>query len=57
MSLITSDSSPTFALGLNDFCRETELGRSNVSRGIIYRRRGNVHGFDGLRLKDEGDDE
>jgi hypothetical protein len=93
MSLSTSDSSPTYARGLNDFCRATGLGRSNVSsmigrslhaapgyagigdrlgwerfeadelsevlkaRGIIYRRRGNVHGFDGLRLKDEADDE
>jgi excisionase family DNA binding protein len=34
MSLITSDSSPTYALGLADFCRETGLGRSNVSSMI-----------------------
>ena len=30
MSLITSDGSPTYALGLADFCRKTGLGRSNV---------------------------
>jgi excisionase family DNA binding protein len=35
MSLITSDSSPTYALGLADFCRETGLGRSNVSSLIV----------------------
>jgi hypothetical protein len=34
-----------------------ELSEALKARGIIYRRRGNVHGFDGLRLKDEADDE
>ena len=34
-----------------------ELSEVLKARGIIYRRRGNVHGFDGLRLKDEADDE
>ena len=56
MSLITSDSSPTYALGSADFCREIGLGRSNVSRGIIFRRKRNVHGFDGVRLKGAEDE-
>jgi hypothetical protein len=34
-----------------------ELSEALKARGIIYRRRGNVHGFDRLRLKDEADDE
>jgi hypothetical protein len=28
----------------------------SVARGIIYRRRGNVHGFDGVRFKDDEDE-
>jgi hypothetical protein len=34
-----------------------ELTCALEARGLSYRRRGNVHGFDGLRLKDEADDE
>jgi hypothetical protein len=34
-----------------------ELTCALEARGLSYRRRGNVHGFDGLRLKHEADDE
>jgi hypothetical protein len=34
-----------------------ELTCALEARALSYRRRGNVHGFDGLRLKDEVDDE
>lgn len=33
-----------------------ELASALAARGITYRRKGNIHGFDGARLKD-GDDE
>ena len=32
-----------------------ELSEALKAKGIVYRRRGNVHGFDGVRLKDSYD--
>jgi hypothetical protein len=34
-----------------------ELTCALEARGLTYPRKGNVHGFDGVRLKDEGDDD
>jgi hypothetical protein len=33
-----------------------ELTAAWERRGIVYRRKGNVHGFDGVRLRDEDDE-
>jgi len=33
-----------------------ELSKALEIRGIRYRRKGNVHGFDGVRLREDADD-